>query len=68
MNIAERIIEKFGGTRPLAKKTGWKPSTIQSWKTAGHIPFKRHLHLLDIAADHGVDLKPADFYETGETA
>ena len=62
MNVAEAIVEKFGGTRKMAADTGYPPSTIQSWKSSGLIPASRQVGLLGHARRLGVDLEPADFF------
>jgi hypothetical protein len=55
------IIEKFGGTRAMARKIGRTPSTVQSWKDRGFIPARLHADILAVAQQSGVDLTPADF-------
>lgn len=60
MNTAERVIEKFGGTRPMSEKTGIPATTIQSWKEGGRIPSKRQGEILAAAARHGISLGAAD--------
>ena len=63
MTYAERIVEKFGGTRPMAGRLGVPPSTVQSWKDAGVIPARRQGEVLDAARREGIDLTHADFFE-----
>jgi hypothetical protein len=37
-----RLIEAFGGLRPMAKRLSVPVTTVQYWKRAGHIPTSRH--------------------------
>ena len=53
---AEKVIEKFGGIRPMASKTSIPVTTIQGWKKRNTIPGKRLDALLQAAKDHNVDL------------
>lgn len=63
MNPAERIVEKFGGTRPMARITGRPPSTIQSWKDAGFIPARHQPDVLMLGRTAGIDIGPGDFFD-----
>lgn len=63
MNVAERIIAKFGGVRRAAAKGGWAPSTVQSWKDAGLIPARRQQEVLDAGADLPEPVTRDDFFE-----
>ncbi|HEV7371589.1 mitofilin family membrane protein [Arenibaculum sp.] len=53
---AERIIEKFGGIRPMAHKLEIPVTTVQGWKKRGAIPTARHADLLAAATRHGIAL------------
>ncbi|MFP4097861.1 MAG: carph-isopro domain-containing protein [Alphaproteobacteria bacterium] len=53
---AVEIIERFGGIRPMASKTGVAVTTIQGWKKRGVIPGARKESVLESAAEHEVDL------------
>lgn len=59
-NAAERIIERFGGIRPMASKLEVPVTTVQGWKKRGAIPTNRHLDLLAAAARHDIKLDPAE--------
>lgn len=61
MNVAERIIDKFGGQSALARLIGKKQSMVQHWTKSGIVPAKWHRVLLDIAQDKGINLNPNDF-------
>lgn len=53
---AEVIIERFGGIRPTATKTGVAVTTVQGWKKRNVIPENRYDVIVTAAARHGVDL------------
>ncbi len=53
---ANEIIERFGGIRPMANKTGVAVTTIQGWKKRDAIPASRRTLLLNTAQEHHVDL------------
>jgi hypothetical protein len=57
---AERIIEKFGGIRPMAHKLNMPVTTVQGWKKRGAIPSNRHPDLLAAAKRHNVTLDQAE--------
>ena len=57
---AERIIEKFGGIRPMAHKLNMPVTTVQGWKKRGAIPSNRHPDLLAAASRHNVTLDQAE--------
>lgn len=57
---AERIIEKFGGIRPMAHKLEIPVTTVQGWKKRGAIPTARHADLLAAATRHGIALDPEE--------
>ena len=40
-NDAARVIEAFGGIRPMAKKLGVAVTTVQGWKERNAIPIRR---------------------------
>ena len=53
---AAQIIERFGGLRPMAKKTGVAVTTIQGWKKRDSIPAGRKEQIIKAAQDYKVDL------------
>ena len=53
---ANELIERFGGIRPMAAKTGVAVTTIQGWKKRDAIPAARRALIISAAADNGVDL------------
>jgi hypothetical protein len=46
---AHKVIEAFGGIRPMAQKLGVAASTVQGWKERGVIPPARHERILELA-------------------
>ena len=56
----ERIIERFGGIRPMAHKLDIPVTTVQGWKKRGAIPLARHADLRAAAAKHAIQLDEAD--------
>ncbi|EWY40675.1 hypothetical protein N825_35250 [Skermanella stibiiresistens SB22] len=59
-SAAERIIEKFGGIRPMAHKLGMPVTTVQGWKKRGAIPSARHPDLLTAAGRHKITLDQSE--------
>lgn len=59
MNLAEQIIEAFGGLRPMAKKLNERhASLIQSWGETGRIPHYRKAQIEAAARAHKIELPP----------
>ncbi len=57
----ERIIERFGGIRPMAHKLRDTPvTTVQGWKKRGAIPLSRHADLRAAADKHKISLDETD--------
>ncbi|PWC54745.1 hypothetical protein TSO221_07360 [Azospirillum sp. TSO22-1] len=56
----ERIIERFGGIRPMAHKLDTPVTTVQGWKKRGAIPLSRHADLRAAAAKYSITLDEAD--------
>lgn len=65
MNIAERVVRAFGGTREASRLIGVPPSTVQSWKGAGLIPARQQARVLAAAREHSIPIGPADLIEAG---
>ncbi|WP_448190334.1 COG4223 family protein [Azospirillum sp. sgz301742] len=59
-SAVERLIERFGGIRPMAHKLDTPVTTVQGWKKRGAIPLSRHADLRAAAAKHDVTLDEAD--------
>ena len=56
LNNARKIIEKFGGIRPMSTKTGVPVTTIQGWKKRDVIPGNRYDIVVNAAAENNIDL------------
>ena len=56
----DRIVERFGGIRPMAHKLDTPVTTVQGWKKRGAIPLVRHADLRAAAAKHRIKLDDAD--------
>ncbi len=63
---APEVVKKFGGQSALARRLGKRPSVVAYWIKAGTIPARWHPVLLQVAANEGVALTPADFLEQPE--
>jgi hypothetical protein len=63
MAYAVRIVELFGGVRPMAEALGCPPTTVQRWKDTGFIPARRQQEVLEKARAKGLVLSPLDFFE-----
>lgn len=59
LNDAERVISAFGGVRPMASRLGVAATTVQGWKSRGHIPDNRRAAVLEAAEANGIDLATA---------
>lgn len=59
-SAVERLIERFGGLRPMADKLGVPVSTVQGWKKRALIPGARMPELRNAAARHGIVLEDSD--------
>ncbi len=53
---AEKIIERFGGIRPMAAKVGAPVTTVQGWKKRDVIPGSRRDDVLKAANENNIDL------------
>lgn len=61
MTYAEKLIDKLGGARSLAKEIGKSPSTVASWKARGAIPDDAKLSIWQAAKRADVTIGPSDF-------
>lgn len=53
----EKIVERFGGIRPMASKLNVPVTTVQGWKKRDAIPAIRRDEILNAAAHYDIDLK-----------
>lgn len=61
MSYVDRIIDAFGGIRPMAAAIGKPPSTVQSWKVRRSIPDEHKKLVWEKAQSADVELSPSDF-------
>jgi hypothetical protein len=62
--IAEGIIDRFGGIRPMATKLAVPVTTVQGWKKRGIIPQVRHADILAAATRENIAIDPAELAAT----
>lgn len=66
MTYVLKIVDAFGGVRPMATACGKPVSTVQSWKDRGSIPDINKPSVLQAAQTLGLPLGPADFFPAHE--
>lgn len=54
---AEKLIERFGGIRPMASKTDIPVTTIQGWKKRGVVPPSRFDEITKAADEHNINIQ-----------
>jgi hypothetical protein len=59
-----RVIDSFGGIRPMATKLAVPVTTVQGWKKRGIIPQARHADILAVANREGISLDPIELAAT----
>lgn len=64
-SVSERVIERFGGIRPMAHKLEIPVTTVQGWKKRGVIPSNRLNDLCSAARRHGIILDENDLKAIG---
>lgn len=62
MTYIEKIVDAFGGVRPLAAAMARPVSTVSSWKRRGSIPDDQKPDILKASDALGLGLTPADFF------
>lgn len=63
MNAVERIVQRFGGTRAMARALGVNASNVDRWRHLGRIPAKRQPLILELGQALDPPLQPADFFD-----
>ena len=53
---AQKVIQTFGGIRPMANKLGVAVSTVQGWRERNSIPANRHDEILSVAKRAGIKI------------
>ena len=64
---SERLIQRFGGIRPMANKLEVPVTTVQGWKKRGAIPATRLADLRLAAQRHGIKLDEAELEAVGRS-
>jgi hypothetical protein len=59
-HAVDRLVERFGGIRPMAAKLDIPVTTVQGWKKRSAIPATRHNDILAAAEQHGISLDGID--------
>lgn len=74
VNIASRIIQKFGGAPVVAGIVATDRTAVYKWTYPkerggcdGLIPSRYHSLLLHAAREKGIELTPSDFFESALT-
>jgi hypothetical protein len=62
MTYVIKIIEAFGGVRPMARAIRRPVSTVQSWKDRGSIPDDNKPEVLAVAISSGLEIDRVDFF------
>jgi len=62
--VAEGIIDRFGGIRPMATKLAVPVTTVQGWKKRGIFPQVRHADILAAATRENIAIDPAELAAT----
>lgn len=65
---ASKIIERFGGIRPMAKKLRVPVTTVQGWKNRDAIPYSRKTDLIEAADIYRIDLSDFDWAAINDNA
>lgn len=68
MSYVSKIIDAFGGVRPMARDIGRPVSTVQSWKDRGSIPDEHKAPVLKVARAKSLGLNEADFFPRSEAS
>jgi hypothetical protein len=62
MNYAQKIIQRCGGVRALARLMNRPTSTVGSWGDRGSIPDDEKACILSLSNEHAFGLGPEDFF------
>jgi len=62
--LTEKIVEAFGGIRPMAAKLDTPVTTVQGWKKRGVIPAARHDDILVAATRETIAVDPEELEQT----
>lgn len=62
MSYAQKIIERCGGARALARALGRPASTVHSWGDRGSIPDEAKAEIMAYSQSRGLGLTAGDFF------
>lgn len=62
MTYAQKIIERCGGVRALARSLGRPTSTVHSWGDRGSIPDEAKAEIMALSDAQGLGLTHQDFF------
>lgn len=62
MNYAQKIIQKFGGVRALARLMQRPVSTVGSWGDRGSIPDEEKACIMSLSIQQNIGLTAQDFF------
>lgn len=66
MTYVNKIVDAFGGIRPMAAAIKRPVSTVKSWKDRGSIPDPSKPEVLAVAQANGLPLGREDFFPLAE--
>ncbi|MEM9211803.1 MAG: hypothetical protein AAGA63_09975 [Pseudomonadota bacterium] len=64
MTYVSKIIDAFGGIRPMAARINKPVSTVQSWKLRGSIPDEHKPDIYQASEEDDIGLSKEDFFPT----
>lgn len=62
MNYAQKIIQRFGGVRALARLMQRPASTVGSWGDRGSIPDEDKVRIMTLSIQQNIKLTAQDFF------
>lgn len=65
MNYAQKIIQRFGGVRALARLMQKPASTVGSWGDRGSIPDEEKVRIMELSGQQNMGLTAHDFFPVG---
>ncbi|WP_146195197.1 carph-isopro domain-containing protein [Pararhodobacter marinus] len=68
MEHISKIIEKFGGVRPMAAALGRPKSTVHSWMVRGSVPDEAKTEIIAKSDELGLGVQLSDFYPSLRSA
>ena len=66
MKHVEKIASLFGGQKAFAEALQKNTSTVQYWLKKNAIPVKYHTEIINVAAQRGIQITPAELSSSSE--